>query len=137
VGYLLDTDVVSERSRRRPDPSVTAWLRDARREDLHLSVMTLGELRRGIELLRRRDGRAAGRLEDWLAELVAEYEQRIVPITTEIAGRWGQLNSPDRLPEVDGLLAATALVHGWTLVTRNTADVARTGVPRVNPFRPE
>jgi toxin FitB len=99
--------------------------------------MTLGELRRGIEHRRRTDKLAAQKLETWLAELVTEHRQRIMPVTSQIADRWGTLGVPDSMPIIDGLLAATALVHDWTLVTRNAAAVAPTGVRTLNPFTPE
>lgn len=132
--YLLDTNVVSELRRRRPDPSVLAWFDQVLGPDLHLSVLTIGELRQGIESLRRRDALAAEALDQWRAGLVSAFADRIVPVDAAVADRWGRLGVPDRVPVVDGLLAATALVHGWTLVTRNVADVRRTGVPTVNPF---
>ncbi len=103
----------------------------------HLSVLTLGELRRWVEARRRRDEVAAAALEQWVGELVVNYGRRIVPITSQIADRWGHLAVPSRVAVIDGLLAATALVHDWTLVTRNTADVAGTGVRTLNPFTPE
>ena len=132
--YLLDTNVVSEVRRRRPDPGVVEWLATVASDDLHLSVLTIGELRRGAELLRRRDALAAGALDLWLAGLVAEYGDRVANVDAAVAQRWGQLGVPDPVPTVDGLLAATALARGWTLVTRNTADVDGTGVTVFNPF---
>jgi toxin FitB len=134
MNYLLDTNVVSEVRRRAPDPRVLAWFDSVRAADVHLSVLTVGEVRRGIDTLARRDPDQAAPYEKWLLDLVDLYGDRIVPVTTEIADLWGRLGVPDRLPVVDGLLAATALVHGWTLVTRNLGDVARTGVPLLNPF---
>jgi toxin FitB len=136
VSYLLDTNVVSELRRRKPDPFVVSWFEQARDEDLHLSVLTVGELRQGIENLRAKDASRARALDTWLAGLVSSYAERIVPVTAEIAERWGELNVPQRLPIIDGLLAATALVNDWALVTRNTKDVERTRVRTVNPFRP-
>jgi toxin FitB len=136
VSLLLDTNVVSELRRRRPDPFVVSWFEQTREEDVHLSVLTVGDLRHGIEDLRPTDSNRALALDGWLAGLVSSYAERVVPVTAEIAERWGALNVPQRLPIIDGLLAATALVHDWTLVTRNTKDVERTGVRTVNPFRP-
>jgi toxin FitB len=135
--YLIDTNVVSETRRRRPDRSVLEWLAETAPHERHLSVLTLGELRRGIERRRRTDKRAAQQLETWLDELVAEHRQRIMPITSQIADRWGTLGVRDPVPIIDGLLAATALVHGWTLVTRNIAEVEGTGVRTLNPFTPQ
>lgn len=94
----------------------------------------MGELRKGIESLRRRDLSAAGGLEAWFHELEVTYADRILPIDQQIAEQWGRLNVPDPLPVVDGLLAATAKVHGLTLVTRNLKDVKRTGVDCIDPF---
>lgn len=132
--YLLDTNVVSELRRRRPDPTVSAWFDSVRSHDLHLSVLVVGEIRQGVERLARRDAEQAAAYEKWLLELVDLYGERIVPVDGAVADLWGRLNAPDPLPVVDGLLAATALVHGWTLVTRNTADLARTGVRLLDPF---
>jgi predicted nucleic acid-binding protein len=134
VTFLLDTNVISETRKQRPDPGVISWLRSMSTDQLFLSVLVIGEIRQGIERLARRDAKQAAALERWLAELVGVYGDRIVPVTTEVAEAWGRLNVPDPAPVVDGLLAATALVHGWTLVTRNTADVAATSVRLLNPF---
>jgi hypothetical protein len=94
----------------------------------------IGEIHQGIERLRRRDDDQARALDEWLERLKSSYADRIIPVTTDVAEAWGRLNVPDALPSVDGLMAATALVHGWTLATRNTKHVERTGVPLVNPF---
>jgi predicted nucleic acid-binding protein len=134
VSYLLDTNVVSELRRRRPDTGVLTWFDSVRSADLRLSVLVLGEIRQGVEQLARRDADQAAMYEKWLLDLVDVFSDRIVPVTVEVADLWGRLNVPDRLPAVDGLLAATAMVHGWTLVTRNTSDIARTGVLLLNPF---
>lgn len=99
-----------------------------------MSVLTLGEIRRGIEWLRRHDPEQAQRLDVWLSRLEGDYGERVLPVTAGIAQEWGRLIVADPLPTIDGLLAATARVHGLTLVTRNTADIARTGVPVLNPF---
>jgi toxin FitB len=134
--YLLDTNVVSEIHKRRPDRSVLDWLAETSPYERHLSVLTLGELRRWAERRRHRDEVAGAAFERWLGELVVSYGRRIVPITSQIADRWGYLGVPNPVAVVDGLLAATALVHDWTLVTRNTADVEGTGVRTLNPFTP-
>lgn len=134
MSYLLDTNVVSEVRRSRPDAAVVAWLRGLPPDTTYLSVLTLGQLRDGIERLRRRDAGQAERLEIWLARLAGDYRDRVLPVTAGIAQEWGRMMVADPLPTVDGLLAATARVHGLTLVTRNTADVARAGVPVLNPF---
>ena len=135
AGFLLDTNVVSElRKGARADAGVRAWFHDHKTNQLWLSVLVVGELRRGVELLRRRDKRAGKRLSDWLIGVTSEYDDRIIPITTDVCERWAVLNVPDPLPVIDGLLAATALERDLVLVTRNTADVERTGVALVNPF---
>jgi len=135
VSYLLDTNVVSEiRKGARADKAVMKWLSEVDDEDLHLSVLVLGELRQGVERLRARDPAAAERLDRWLRRLAEGYEGRILLVDQPVAQEWGRLNVPDPMPAVDGLLAATALVHNLTLVTRNTRDVARTGARLLNPF---
>jgi predicted nucleic acid-binding protein len=137
VSFLLDTNVISEARKAAGNPNVLAWLSSIRGDDLFLSVLALGELRQGIERLRPRDLAQAAVLERWLAGLIRDYSDRIVPIGAEIADEWGRLNAVRSLPVVDGLMAASAKVLGLTLVTRNTADVVGTGVPTFNPFDSE
>jgi predicted nucleic acid-binding protein len=134
VSFLLDTNVVSEIRRKQPHPRVVSWFASVPASELFLSVLVVGEIRQGVERLARRDPAQAEVFRHWLKQLMAVYEDRVVPVTTEVAEAWGRLNVPDPLPVVDGLLAATALVRGWTLVTRNTADLATTGVHLLNPF---
>lgn len=137
MSFLLDTNVLSElRKGERANTGVLTWFEGVSDEDLFTSVLVLGELRRGVELVRRRDPIAASALEQWLARLEEQFADRILPVDRETADRWGLLNVPNPVPTVDGLLAATALAHELTLVTRNTRDVARTGVSLVNPFEP-
>jgi len=138
VRYLLDTNVVSETRRRRPAPEVLAWLAAARRarDPLFVSVLVLGEVRRGIERLRVRDPPQAAALERWLAELRVRFRERMISIDWEIAEAWGSMAFATQPPVIDGLMAATAKVHGLVLVTRNVADMARTGVPVLNPWDP-
>lgn len=136
MSYLLDTNVLSEARKPAGDAHVRAWLASVRGAELYLSVLVVGEIRQGIERLRRRDPPQAAVFEAWLATLRRDYADRILPVTAEIAEEWGRLNVPDPVPAIDGLLAATARVHGLTLVMRNTADVARTGVALLNPFAP-
>ena len=134
-GFLIDTNVVSElRKGERADAGVRAWFDEHKADQLWLSVLVVGELRRGVELLRRRDEEAGTRLSDWLDTVTHDFDDRIIPVTTEVAERWAVLDVPDPVPVVDGLLAATALERDLVLVTRNTADVERTGVAVVNPF---
>lgn len=134
MSYLLDTNVLSELRKPAPAASVEAWFRAVPSAKLYLSVLVIGEIRQGVERLARRDADRAAPLDRWLGDLVHRFDDRIVPITAEVAEVWGRLCVPDPLPTVDGLLAATALVRGWTLVTRNTADVHRTGVRLLDPF---
>lgn len=135
--YLLDTNVVSElRKGARADANVKSWLARQAEDQLFLSVLVVGELRRGVESVRRRDAAAATGLEAWLNRLIHVHDDRILPVTLEIAQAWGRLNVPNPLPVIDSLLAATAYVHGFTLVTRNARDIDRTGVPTINPFLP-
>jgi toxin FitB len=138
VSWLLDTNVLSElRKGTRADPGVRAWFEKADGTELFTSVLVLGEVRRGIEQVRRRDSRAALALEQWLLRLTETFGARVLPVDAAVADRWGALNVPDPVPTVDGLLAATALVHELTLVTRNLRDVERTGVRAVDPFQRE
>ncbi len=135
MSWLLDTNVLSEmRKGPRAAPSVRAWLASTDDADLFTSVLVLGEARRGVESIRRRDPVAATALEQWLLRLRETFADRVLPVDAVVADRWGGLNVPDPLPAVDGLLAATALVHDLTLVTRNVRDVARVGVRVLDPF---
>jgi predicted nucleic acid-binding protein len=136
MNYLLDTNVVSEGRKPRADPNVAAWMRSVPRTSMFVSALVIGELRRGIELLYRRDRQRATALNRWLQELLHEYDNRILPVTVEIAEEWGRMNVPDRLPAVDGLLAATATIHRMTLVTRDTGRLEHYGVNILNPFEP-
>ena len=136
MSFLLDTNVISElRKGPRCNLGVSSWFEEVASEDLYLSVLTQGELRKGIEDLRRRDASAAKALEAWLLEIENTYSERILPVDQAVAEQWGRFSVPDPLPVLDGLLAATAHVHGLTLVTRNLKDVERTGVGCLNPFR--
>lgn len=135
MSYLIDTNVLAElRKGERTHPGVRAWFAGSPEEELFTSVLVLGEIRRGIESIRRRDAPSALALEQWLLRLSETFSDRILPVDTVIADRWGVLNVPDPVPTVDGLLAATALVHDLTLVTRNVRDVERTGVRLLDPF---
>ena len=135
MGFLIDTNVLSElRKRDRANPGVKRWYAGVPGESLYLSVLTLGEIRNGIERIRRRDPLAGASLEAWFLQVEADLAGRILPVTAAIAERWGRLGVPDPLPVVDTLLAAMALEEGLTLVTRNVEDVKRTGVRLLNPF---
>ena len=136
MSFLIDTNIVSEVQRPAGDAQVKAWVASAAPRDLYLSVLVLGEIRRGIERLRPRDSLRAAVFVGWLAELRRDYGDHILPITVEIAEEWGRLNASHTLPTADSLIAATARVHRLTIVTRNTADFARAGAPVLNPFDP-
>ena len=134
MSWLVDTNVLSElRKGDRAHPGIRAWFADAQEGELFTSVLVLGEIRRGIESIRRRDAPSALALEQWLARLASDFADRVLPVDARVADRWGGLNVPDPIPTVDGLLAATALVHDLVLVTRNVRDVERTGVRLWDP----
>jgi toxin FitB len=137
MSFLLDTNVISEARKPNGHPNVRAWLASVRGLDLYLSVLVVGEIRQGIERLRRRDPTQASVYEAWLARLRQDYADRILPVTADVAEEWGRMNVPDPVPTVDGLMAATAKVKGLIFVTRTTADLARTGVRLLNPFDPD
>jgi len=133
--YLMDTNVVSElRKKARANPDVQRWFSQTPGDALFISALTVGELRGGVERIRRRDEIAVASLEKWLQSIETQMAGRILPITQAIAERWGYLNARGPLPVIDSLLAATALEHGLILVTRNVKDVERTGVRLLNPF---
>jgi predicted nucleic acid-binding protein len=138
MGFLMDTNVLSElRKDKKADRNVREWFAQVDGDEIFLSVLTLGEIRNGIERIRRRDIAGANALEIWLHRVETEMVGRILPVTDSIADYWGRLGVPDPLPVIDSLLAATASVHGLTLVTRNVADIERTGVAFTNPFKGE
>jgi predicted nucleic acid-binding protein len=137
VAYLLDTNVVCELRKAKPDQHVLAWHQREADVDVFISTLVIGQIARGIERVGGRDAKQAETLRGWLAGLVTTYHDRVLPVTATIAAAWGRLSAgPQPPPVVDGLMAATAQVHRLTLVTRNIADVARTGVRVVNPFEP-
>ena len=132
--YLLDTNVLSELRRPEPNRGVMRWYNATLDADMHLSVMTIGEFRKGLARLRRKDAERAAGLALWLDHLLAPYESRVLPVTPEIANIWGELNDPKPLPIIDAFIAATAIVHDMVLVTRNYKDFERTGARLLNPF---
>lgn len=134
MSYLIDTCVLSELRKPRCNPGVVAWMDSVRTEDTFLSVLTLGEIRRGIERQRLKDLIVAARLEAWLVGLETHYADRLLPIDAAIADRWGRLSINQPLPVADGLIAATGLRYGLTIVTRNTSDFERSGVQLFDPF---
>lgn len=132
--YLLDTNVLSELRKTRPNRGVERWYDTASDPDLHLSVMTVAEFRKGLARLRAKDPERAAALALWLDHLLVPYGSRVLPITPDIANVWGELNGPQPLPIIDAFIAATAIVHDMVLVTRNVKDFERTGVRLLNPF---
>jgi hypothetical protein len=135
VTYLIDTNVISEiRKRERGHPGVVQWAASIDPDELHTSVLVIGEIRRGIEQKRRTDPDQAVALEGWLDRVRIGLGGRIIPVDERIAELWGKLGVGASLPVVDGLIAATALVHDLTVVTRNVGDMARTGASLLNPF---
>ena len=138
-GFLLDTNVISELVKPRPEANVTAWIESTDESLLYLSVLTFGEIRRGIAVLPQSRRRAT--LEAWLdKDLRARFEDRILGIDREVTDRWGLLTAAPRnsgivLPVIDGLLAATALEHNLTLVTRDTGQIPSMGVAVFNPWK--
>jgi toxin FitB len=136
--YLVDMNVISEvRKRDRANAGVRSFFHQAVRNesDLYLSVVTVAELRRGVELIRHRgDAEQAGALEAWLGTVLREYEHCVLSVDEEISQLWGRLRVPHPEHALDKLIAATALIHDLTVVTRNVDDFSGTGVRLLNPF---
>ncbi len=136
MSYLIDTNIISEvRKADRCDRRVAAWYATIADEDLFLSTLVLGEIRRGVELARPRDPDKTAILETWLGQVEAAFGNRILGVDNAVADQWGRLSAIRPLPVIDGLLAATAIANGLTLVTRNDRDIAGLGVAVLNPFR--
>jgi predicted nucleic acid-binding protein len=138
MAYLLDTNVVSElRKGSRCNSAVREWFGALDEADAYLSVLIVGEIERGIERIRKRDPKSAARLRRWLSGLCTKFEDRILPVTLPIARTWGKMSkmgAPNPIPTVDGLLAATAHVHGLILATRNVRQVQALDIEWLNPF---
>lgn len=133
--FLLDTNVVSELRKPQADPQVVTWANSVAAASLYLSAITVLELETGILRIERRDPPQGGMLRHWLERHVKPaFSGRILSVDTVVATRCAQLHVPDRSNECDALIAATALVHGLTLVTRNVADFQLSGVPLINPW---
>ena len=130
--YVLDTNVVSEI--RRKNPAALAWMRSVPETDHWLSVMTIGEVKKGILSLGRKDKVAAAHLERWLGGLRTDYESRILPIDEDVILEWAKLTTFRSRSIQDGLIAATVIVHRMVLVTRNTADFSDLPIPMINPW---
>ena len=137
MNYLFDTNIISEIYKGPScDRRVAKWFAGLRDDDeLFVSVLVLGEVRRGVELVRPRDPIKAQTLERWLEQVEAEYADRTLAIDRSVAEEWGRISAKRPVPVVDALLAATAVVHDLTLVTRDERDVAGLGVKVLNPFR--
>lgn len=135
MSYLIDTNIISEvRKGKRCDPNVAAWWESIEDAEVYLSVLVLGEIRKGIERARVNDAARARALERWLATLVQSFSERILPIDQTVADEWGRMSAKRSVSTIDALLAATAKVHGLTLATRNVGDVADLGAKVINPF---
>jgi len=135
VTYLLDTSVLSETRKRQPAPGVANWIAATPPERMHVSVLTLGEIEQGIARVRGRgDRQQASALERWLRDVETGFEGRILPVNLPVAAAWGRQQYVQPLPVIDALLAATARVHGMTVVTRNITDFELAGVLVLNPF---
>ncbi len=135
MSFLLDTNVVSELRRpEKADPAVLAWAEAQDASIFHLSAITVLEIEHGIALLERRDRVQGERLRRWAEDLLREFEGRILPVDAAVAIRCARLHVPDPRPDRDGLIAATAIVHDMTLVSRNTRDFEGTGVRLLDPW---
>lgn len=133
--YLLDTNVISEvRKGTSCNASVAAWFASVDADELFISALVLGEIRKGIEKLRAREAERAESLDRWLTALETDYRDRIVGVDAAVADAWGRMSARRPTPVIDSLLAATAAVHGLILVTRNEDDVAELGARVLNPF---
>lgn len=130
--YLVDTNIVSEARRRTPE--AVSWLRSVNPLSVHLSALTLGEIMRGIALKQKADPRAAAHLAEWLRKLRHDHFDRILPVTDEICVEWGRIAAIRPRGDIDGLIAATAIVHDLILVTRNVKDFEDTDATVINPW---
>jgi toxin FitB len=136
MSYLIDTNIISEvRKGVGCDAHVSAWYASIADEDLFLSTLVLGEIRKGVELARPRDPGKAVALERWLREVEAAFNGRVLGIDNAVSDQWGRMSAIRPLPVIDGLLAATALTNDLTLVTRNDRDLAGLGAMVFNPFK--
>ena len=138
MSWLIDTNIISEvRKGDRCNPNVSAWYQSIAEVDLYLSTLVLGEIRKGIESARPRDRDKAAMLEHWLGRVEAAFAGRVFGVDNAISDQWGRMSAIRPIPVIDGLLAATAVVHGLTLVTRNDRDIVGLGATVLNPFQPE
>jgi len=130
--YLIDTNIIAEV--RRGSPQATAWLRSVNPDSVHLSTLTLGEIMRGIALKQRADPKAAAHLAEWLRKIRHDHAERILPVTDQISVEWGRIAAVRPCGDVDGQIAATAIVHDLILITRNERDFDDTGASVINPW---
>ena len=136
MSYLIDTNIISElRKGERRDTHLSAWYASIADDDLFLSTLVLGEIRKGVELALPQDAGKAAALERWLREVESAFDGRVLGIDNAVSDQWGRMGAIRPIPVIDGLLAATALVNGLTLVTRNDRDVAGLGATVLNPFK--
>ena len=132
--FLLDTDVLSAFRKRDRNPGLLAWMSAQRVSDFYISVVSIGEIERGITRQERRNPEFARTLASWLDDVLAVYVERILPVDRAVAKRWGHLSGALGHDNTDLFIAATALEHGLTVVTRNVRHFEPTGVPVLNPF---
>lgn len=139
MSFLLDTNILSElrKPEARRDSGLRAWFDGVASEDLFLSVLAIGEIRKGIERVRAPDPKQARALDTWLGQIEAFYADRILPVTATVAMRWGHAQARRNYPVIDALMAATADEHDMQLVTRNVADLPQWPAvhPHLNPFK--
>jgi predicted nucleic acid-binding protein len=136
MSYLIDTNIISElRKGERCDTHVSTWYASIADEDLFLSTLVLGEIRKGIGLARPKDAGKAAALERWLRDVETAFDGRVLGIDNAVSDQWGRMSAVRTIPVIDGLLAATALVNELTLVTRNDRDVTGLGATVLNPFK--
>lgn len=133
--YLLDTNVISETRRVKANPKVTAFITSASANELFVSALTVGELWKGVALKRRADKLAGDQLAGWVQGIETLFANQVLPLDAAVARIWGELCAAKSLPVIDAAIAATALAHGLTLVTRNTKDFAPASVPILNPWQ--
>jgi toxin FitB len=137
MNYLIDTNIISEvRKGPQCNRHVAAWFASVEDDKIYLSVLVLGEIRKGLERLRAKEPARAKRLEGWLSTVSETFAERILPVDRPVADEWGRMSAIRSVPSIDGLLAATAKVHRMTLATRNLADVEGLGANVFNPFEP-
>jgi len=135
VNYLIDTNIISEvRKGAKCDPNVATWYERIDDAEIYLSVLVLGEIRKGVERARVTDAAQARALENWLTSITGSFSERILPIDQAVADEWGRMSAARPVPTIDALMAATAKVHRMVLVTRNVSDMADLGADFVNPF---